>query len=100
MNDRKFLDLFHIYGIGEIIGPMKEESVRTTIDIPASLYRRLKEQAAARGHSVRQLVLAGIKGVLREKRARRKRVHFPLITSDGPKVEVTNERIYEHVEFP
>jgi len=91
---------FHIYGINEIIRSMKEESVRTTIDIPVSLYRRLKEQAAARGHSVRQLVLAGIKGVLREKRARRKRVRFPLITSEGPKVEVTNQPIYEPSEFP
>ena len=79
---------------------MKEESVRTTIDIPVSLYRKLKAQAAGRGHSVRQLVLAGIKGVLREKRARRKRVRFPLIISEGPKVDLTNERIYEHVEFP
>jgi len=79
---------------------MKEKSVRTTIDIPDSLYRRLEEQAAATGHSVRRLVLAGIRGVLREKRTRRKRVRFPLITSEGPKVDVTNERIYEHVEFP
>jgi hypothetical protein len=32
--------------------------------------------------------------------ARPKKVKFPLITSKGPKVNVTNERIYEHVEFP
>jgi hypothetical protein len=80
---------------------MKDESVRTTIDIPASLYRRLKEQAAARGSSVRALVLAGVKGVLLQgQRPRRKRVHFPLIVSDGPKVDLTNQQIYEHVEFP
>ncbi|MBV8207319.1 MAG: hypothetical protein JO041_11045 [Acidobacteria bacterium] len=79
---------------------MEKESVRTTIDIPAPLYRRLKQQAAARGSSVRQLVLASIKGVLREQRAPRKRVRFPLINSQGPKVEVTGRQIYEHVEFP
>lgn len=80
---------------------MKEESVRTTVDIPASLYRRLKEQAAARGSSVRELVLAGVKSVLLQgQRSRRKRVQFPLIVSKGSKVILTNEQIYEHVEFP
>lgn len=80
---------------------MKEESVRTTVDIPASLYRRLKEQAAARGSSVRELVLAGVKTVLLQgQRPRRKRVQFPLIVAKGSKVILTNEQIYEHVEFP
>jgi hypothetical protein len=80
---------------------MKEESVRTTVDIPASLYRKLKEQAAAKGRSVRELVLAGVKSVLVEgQHPRSKRVHFPLIVSEGPKVDLTNEQIYEHVEFP
>jgi hypothetical protein len=80
---------------------MKEESVRTTVDIPASLYRKLKEQAAAKGRSIRELVLAGVKNILLEgQRPRPKRVHFPLVVSDGPKVEVSSEQIYEHVEFP
>lgn len=80
---------------------MKEESVRTTVDIPVSLYRKLKEQAAARGSSVRELVLAGVKGILLQgQRPRRKRVQFPLIVSDGPKVDLTNQEIYEYVEFP
>jgi len=34
------------------------------------------------------------------KRPRAKRIKFPLIVSDGPKVNLTNEEIYEHVEFP
>ncbi len=80
---------------------MKEESVRTTVDIPAHLYRKLKEQAAAKGSSVRELVLAGVKSVLLQgQRPRPRRVRFPLIVSEGPKVNVTSERIYEHVEFP
>ena len=80
---------------------MKQESVRTTVDIPESLYRKLKEQAAARGRSVRELVLAGVRSVLLEgQRPRSKRVQFPLIASEGPKVELTSEQIYEHVEFP
>ena len=80
---------------------MKQEIVRTTIDIPAPLYRKLKEQAAASGHSIRELVLAGVgKALLQGRRPRSKRVRFPLIVSAGPKVALTNEQIYEHVEFP
>ena len=80
---------------------MKRDSIRTTVDIPAPLYRKLKEQAAAKGHSVRELVLAGVKTVLLQgQRPPAKRVQFPLIHSDGPKVRLSNEQIYEHVEFP
>ena len=80
---------------------MKQECVRTTVDIPAPLYRKLKEQAAARGHSVRELVLAGIRSVLLQgQRPRPKRVQFPLIVSEGPKVDLSSEQIYEHVKFP
>ena len=82
-------------------GLMKEESVRTTVDIPRPLYRKLKQQAAAKGSSVRELVLSGVKTVLLQgQRPRSKRVRFPLIVSKGPKVNVTNERIYEYLEFP
>jgi len=80
---------------------MKEQAVRTTVDIPVSLYRKLKEQAAAQGRSVRELILSGVRVTLIQgKRPRPKRVKFPLIVSEGPKVDLTNEQIYEHVEFP
>lgn len=80
---------------------MKPETVRTTVDIPAPLYRKLKEQAAAQGRSIRELILAGVKSTLLEpKRQSSKRVRFPLIDSKGPKVNLTNEQIYEHIEFP
>ena len=80
---------------------VKPETVRTTVDIPTSLYRRLKEQAAAQGRSVRELILAGARSTLVEgKRPRPKRARFPLIVSKGPKIDLTNEQIYEYVEFP
>jgi hypothetical protein len=80
---------------------MKSSSVRTTVDIPEPLYRKLKEQAAAQGNSVRELVLASIRTVLiRGHRPCPKRVPFPLIISKGPKVGVTNEMIYGRIEFP
>jgi hypothetical protein len=48
-----------------------------------------------------ELILAGVRTVLVEgQRPHPRKVQFPLIVSKGPKVDVTNERIYEHVEFP
>lgn len=80
---------------------MKPRDIRTTVDIPAPLYRRLKVQAAARGCSARQLILIGIqKALLNDEGSRARRVQFPLIVSDGPKVDLSNEQMYEYIEFP
>jgi plasmid stability protein len=80
---------------------LKEESICTTVNIPAPLYRKLKASAAARGRSIPELMLAGLKTVLVEsQRPRPRKVRFPLIVSKGRKVDVTNEQIYKHVEFP
>jgi hypothetical protein len=80
---------------------VKEKIIRTTVDIPAPLYRKLKGQAVAKGVSIQDLVLAGAKNVLLEgQRPRFKRVKFPFIASKGPRVDLTNEQIYRHVEFP
>jgi hypothetical protein len=94
-------EIVHIYGTHEIIMFMKQESIRTTVDIPAPLYRKLEEQAAGTGSSIRELVLLGVRRVvLGGRRPRPKRVEFPLIVSKGPQVDLTNEQLYEHVEFP
>jgi hypothetical protein len=80
---------------------MKADVVRTTVEIPAPLYRELKKRAAEDGTSVRQLMMNGVRAVLREeKRPRKHRVQFPLIKSKGPKVNLTNEQIYGQIEFP
>ena len=80
---------------------MKPEKVRTTVDIPAPLYRRLKQQASAQGCSARELILRGVEKVLLNPRpSAQRRVQFPLIRSKGPAVPLSNEQIYEHVEFP
>lgn len=80
---------------------MKQESVRTTVDIPAPLYRELKKRAAEEGSSIRQLVISGVKNVLRAGEAPpRRRARLPVIVSKGPKVDLTNEQIYSQVEFP
>ena len=80
---------------------VKPQSVRTTVDIPAPLYRKLKEQAAEKGTSVRKLVLDGIRTILlADRQSHHKKVRFPLISSKGAKVELSNQQMYEHVEFP
>lgn len=79
---------------------MSQENIRTTVDIPAPLYRRLKEQAAAQGCSARELIVRGVEKVLLSPKKPIRRVAFPLIRSKGPKVTISNEQIYEHVEFP
>jgi len=80
---------------------MNPKSLRTTVDIPAPLYRQLKEQAAVTGIPVRKLVLDGIRTILpAQRRSHQKKVRFPLIKSKGAKVDLTNEHIYEYVEFP
>jgi hypothetical protein len=80
---------------------MKLQTVRTTVDIPAGLYRRLKVQAAARGCSARELILVGIRRALsQEEPAKASRVRFPLIDSPGAKVDLSNEQMYDYIEFP
>lgn len=71
------------------------------VDIPAPLYRRLKEQAAIQGCSARELIIRGVEKVLLSAhQPARRRVEFPLIRSKGPRVVLSNEQIHEHVEFP
>ena len=80
---------------------MKPKKIRTTVDIPVPLYRMLKDQATAQGCSARELILRGMEKVLLNPRQpTRRRVQFPLIRSKGPKVSLSSEQIYEHVEFP
>ena len=72
---------------------MKSSSVRITLDIPSSLHRKLKERAAAQGRSIREVILLGVQvTLLDDKRQRSKRVKFPLIVSNGPKVNLANAK--------
>jgi hypothetical protein len=80
---------------------MKNQTISVTVDIPTPLYRELKAGAAAQGCSVRELILLGVRRALLErKRPLARRVKFPLIKSNGPKVKLTNKQIHEQIEFP
>ena len=50
---------------------------------------------------MRELLLRGAESVLLEpQRPLKRRVKLPLIRSTGPKVHLTNKRLYELIEFP
>lgn len=83
---------------------MNLDGVRTSIDIPRDLHRRLREAAARRGCSARQLILCSIERAVREtepaRPQRRVSLHPPLISPAGRRIDLTNERIHDLIELP
>ena len=76
--------------------------MRTTVDIPDSVYRRLKTEAAHRGCSVKELVLRGVKAELEGGKPGRKarEIKLPIIESKRPGwLRLTNHQINE-ILFP
>ena len=64
--------------------------MRTTVDLPDELMRAAKARAATRGESLKELFERAVAAEVGRPRSGR-RVTFPLIKSDGPKV--TQEEI-------
>lgn len=83
---------------------MKPATVRTSIDLPRDLHRRLHEAAARKGCSARKLILAGIERAVEEAKSsrpkRRLSLDPPLIKPAGRKITITNEEIYDLIELP
>jgi len=83
---------------------MEQTAIRTSIDLPRDLHRRLHEAAARKGCSARKLILAGIERAVEDtapaRPKRRLSLDEPLIPPAGRKVNMTNEEIYELIEFP
>jgi hypothetical protein len=85
---------------------MDSKPIRTSIDLPRDLHRRLHEAAARKGMSARKLILAGIEhelsGPSAPKPERRLDLRAnPLIPPAGRGViNLTNEEIYDLIEFP
>jgi hypothetical protein len=80
---------------------MKHDSVRTSVDIPRNLHRKLREEAAKRGCSARQLILAAIEqsAASPERRKGRLKLDRPLLAGSRRRSSITNEEIYE-LGFP
>jgi hypothetical protein len=83
---------------------MKSAAIRTSIDLPRDLHRRLHEAAARRGCSARKLILVGIERAVEETRpsrpSRRLSLDKPLIRPAGRRIDLTNEEAYELIELP
>jgi len=63
---------------------MKRDCVRTSLDIPAALHRKLHEAAARRGCSARQLILGYMERLVAEELPREPRhVSLPLVPAAG-----------------
>ncbi|MGH9403303.1 MAG: hypothetical protein ACRD2P_14480 [Terriglobia bacterium] len=76
--------------------------MRTTVDIPDPVYRRLKAEAALQGCSVKELVLRGVKAELGGRKIARKAkaIALPVIDSKRPGwLRLSNRKINE-ILFP
>jgi hypothetical protein len=80
---------------------MKPKSVRTSVDLPRDLHRRLREEAARRGCSARQVILVAIEQAVAHPPRKKGRLNLEggLIRRTGKPISITNEEIYE-LGFP
>ncbi len=76
--------------------------MRTTVDIPDAMYRRLKARAAAEGKPAKALILDGVEQVLKgQSSTTRRKLKLPLIPSKRPgSMYLDNARIYDVISFP
>jgi hypothetical protein len=83
---------------------METKAIRTSIDLPRDLHRRVHEAAARKGCSARKLILEGIERAVEETKAvrpkRRLNLDSPLIRPAGRRISITNEEAYELIELP
>ena len=79
----------------------RNEPMHATLDIPDSLYRRLKRRATNEGCSIRELVLCGAENVVYFSASKKQKgVSLPLIRSKRPgSLKIDNAKIYELI-FP
>jgi hypothetical protein len=72
---------------------MKPDSIRTSLDIPAPLHRKLHEAAVRRGCSARQLILRSIERLVEEEMPHPgRRVQLPLVPAAGRQIRpATND---------
>lgn len=84
---------------------MESKPIRTSIDLPRDLHRRIHEAAARKGCSARKLILEGIELVVEgahpERPVRRLDFDNPPLPLAGRRLgQLTNEELYDLIEFP
>ena len=83
---------------------MKPDFVRTSLDLPKELHKRLHEAAARKGTSARQLILASIESSLAQQAPQRPKKRLSLdsaiVPSRGKPFDLSHEEIYDILDFP
>jgi hypothetical protein len=76
--------------------------MRTTIDIPDALYRRIKARAASEGRPAKALILQAVEQALAPAMVGNRRpVRLPIVRSKRPgTMRLDNARIYDVISFP
>lgn len=76
--------------------------MRTTVDIPDEIYRKLKVKAALEGQTVREITLRAIQREIEQPTARPvRRLVEPILKSYAPgAIRIDNEQIYDLIGFP
>ena len=76
--------------------------MRTTIDIPDALYRRIKARAASEGRPAKALILQAVEQALTPNAVGNGRpVTLPIVRSKRPgTMRLDNARIYDVISFP
>jgi hypothetical protein len=74
--------------------------MKTTIEIPESLFRQAKARAALEGLSLREMVLRGLQLALKTPLPETvgTRVRFPLIPACPDAPRLTSEQVYETLD--
>jgi len=78
--------------------------MRTSVDLPDSIYRQMKVAAATEGTTIREIILEGL--ALRLRNSSPAAMHgsasrFPAIQSKNPgSLKLGEEGVYEYIPFP
>ncbi len=73
--------------------------MRTTIDLPDPVFRRLKARAALEGASLKHVIQRAVENELRGARPKKGRVEFPLIRSRQPGKVDTSHLTLDEILF-
>ena len=79
--------------------PCECDFMRTTVDLPDSLFRRIRSVAALRGSTLKEFIQEALqRAVTSDRRVRRRKVTLPLIRSKHPgALRLTNADIENHL---
>ena len=74
---------------------MKRTTIRTSLDIPVDLHRRIHEAAKRRGCSARALILSSIEREVFLESGPKGRVQVPLVRGTGEPINPSHDEIYD-----